>query len=101
MAIFTKVEETTILGSTVNRIFSNIMSYDIGRDDCVMRYELRYVDPNRESVAIPDTVITSNMWKVPKDVINSWSGSNAYLVEELCKTIGLTPIEHAADSDRV
>jgi hypothetical protein len=101
MAIYTSVEETTILGNTVNRLFTNVLSYDIGRDDCRVRYELRYVDPNRQSVAIPDTIITSNMWKVPVDVLSSWSGSNTHLVDELCKTIGLTPIEHSSHSDRV
>lgn len=101
MAIYTNVEETTILGNTVNRLFTNVLSYDLGRDDCRVRYELRYADPNRVSVAIPDTIVTSNMWKVPADVLSAWSGSNSYLVEELCKTIGLVPINHKAHSDRV
>jgi hypothetical protein len=35
------------------------------------------------------------------DVLSAWSGSNTYLVDELCKTIGLTPIEHSSHSDRV
>lgn len=101
MAIYTNVEETTILGNPVNRLFTNILSYDLGRDDCRVRYELRYVDPNRESVAIPDVIVTSNMWKVPVDVLTAWSGSNSYIVEELCKTIGLVPINHTSHSDRV
>jgi hypothetical protein len=99
MAIYTIIHEKTFLGNKVNKLFSNILSYDLGRDDCKLRYELRYVDPNRESVAIPDTIITSNVWQVPHEVLSNWSGSNAYLVEKLCEMLDFTPIEHSAHSD--
>jgi hypothetical protein len=63
-------------------------------DDCVIRYELRYRDPNRESVAIPDTLITSGEWKVPQNVLNAWTGSNFYLAEKLCEDFDFTFIQH-------
>jgi hypothetical protein len=89
MIIF--VEEKNVLGKTINTIFANILRYDLNEDDCVVRYELRYRDPNRESVAIPDTNLGNGEWKVPTNVLNSWSGSNYYLAEQMCLNLGFAP----------
>ena len=93
--ILTTIESTNVLGNTINVLATNILRYDLGNDDCVLRYELRFRDPNRESPAIPDTIVSSGEWKVPTNVTNSWSGSNDYLVEELCNHFGFTPISHS------
>ncbi len=90
----THIEDKIIFGKTINTVFTNLLRYDLEQDDCVIRYELRYKDPNRESVAIPDTIITSGEWKVPQDVLNAWTGSNFYLAEKLCEDFELTVIEH-------
>jgi hypothetical protein len=89
MIIF--VEEKNVLGKTINTVFANILRYDLNEDDCVVRYELRYRDPNRESVAIPDTTLGNGEWKVPTNVLNAWSGSNYYLAEQMCLNLGFTP----------
>jgi hypothetical protein len=93
--IQTTIQEVNVLGNTINVVASNILNYDLGNDDCRMRYELRFRDPNRESVAIPDTIVTSGEWKVPENVTNAWSGSNHYLAEELCNHLGFTVISHS------
>ncbi len=92
--MITIVEDKQYFGKTINTVFTNLLRYDLEQDDCVIRYELRYKDPNRESVAIPDTIITSGEWKVPQDVLNAWTGSNFYLAEKLCEDFDLTIIEH-------
>ena len=83
--MITFIEEKNIFGKKVNTVFTNILRYDLNDDDCVLRYELRYRDPNRESVAIPDTNVANGEWKVPHDVLNAWSGSNFYLAEKMCE----------------
>jgi hypothetical protein len=92
--MITNIENKNLFGKTINTVFTNLLRYDLEQDDCVIRYELRYKDPNRESVAIPDTIITSGEWKVPQDVLNAWTGSNFYLAEKLCEDFELTVIEH-------
>jgi len=92
--MITNIENKNLFGKTINTVFTNLLRYDLEQDDCVIRYELRYKDPNRESVAIPDTIITSGEWKVPQDVLNAWTGSNFYLAEKLCEDFDLTIIEH-------
>ena len=93
--ITTTIESTNVLGNTINVVCTSLLNYDLGNDDCFLRYELRFRDPNRESVAIPDTIISSGQWKVPSNVLNSWSGSNQYLAEELCNHFGFTSISHS------
>ncbi len=83
--MLTKVEQKNVFGKPVNVVFTNILRYDLQQDDCVVRYELRYRDPNRESVAIPDTQVANGEWKVPQDVLNAWSGSNQFLAEKMCQ----------------
>jgi hypothetical protein len=92
--LVTKVEDKTAFGNTINVIYTNVLSYDLREDDCKLRYELRFRDPNRISPAIPDTVVGSGIWDVPTNVLNAWSGSNTYLVEKLCESFDLTIIEH-------
>jgi len=92
--MITNIEDKNLFGKTINTVFTNLLRYDLEQDDCVIRYELRYKDPNRESVAIPDTIITSGEWKVPENVLNAWTGSNFYLAEKLCEDFDLTIIEH-------
>jgi hypothetical protein len=92
--MITNIEDKNLFGKTINTVFTNLLRYDLEQDDCVIRYELRYKDPNRESVAIPDTIITSGEWKVPQNVLNAWTGSNFYLAEKLCEDFDLTIIEH-------
>ena len=89
MIIF--VEEQNVLGKKINTVFANVLRYDLNEDECVLRYELRYRDPNRESVAIPDTNQANGEWKVPTNILNSWSGSNYYLAEQMCLDLGFTP----------
>jgi hypothetical protein len=93
--IITTIESKNILGNTINIIGTSLLNYDLGNDDCRLRYELRFRDPNRESPAIPDTIISSGEWKVPTNILNSWSGSNYYLAEELCNNFGFTVISHS------
>jgi hypothetical protein len=93
--ITTIIEEVNVLGNTINVVSTNILNYDLGNDDCRLRYELRFRDPNRQSVAIPDNVVSYGEWKVPTNVLNSWSGSNQYLVEQLCNHFGFTPISYS------
>lgn len=88
------IENKNVFGKTVNVVFTNILRYDIDADDCILRYELRYRDPNRESVAIPDNVVANGEWKVPTDVLNAWSGSNFHLADNLCKDFDFDVIEH-------
>lgn len=83
--IVREVSDKTIFGKTINVVATNVLRYDLQDDDCVLRYELRYRDPNRESTAVPDMNIASGEWKVPTDVLNAWSGSNNYLVEKMCE----------------
>ena len=92
--MITNIEDKNLFGKTINTVFTNLLRYDLEQVVCVIRYELRYKDPNRESVAIPDTIITSGEWKVPQDVLNAWTGSNFYLAEKLCEDFELTVIEH-------
>jgi hypothetical protein len=83
--MITFIEEKNLFGKKVNTVFTNILRYDLNDDDCILRYELRYRDPNRESVAIPDTTVSTGEWKVPQNVLNAWSGSNFYLAEKMCQ----------------
>jgi hypothetical protein len=92
--IITKVQDKNVLGRTINVIATNIMSYDLGQDDCRLRYELRYRNPNRESEAIVDSLISSGVWQVPTNVVNAWTGSNGYLAESLCKEFDFKFVEH-------
>ena len=92
--LVTKVEDKTAFGNTINVIYTNVLSYDLREDDCKLRYELRFRDPNRESDAVPDTIINSGMWDVPTNVLNAWSGSNTYLAEKMCEEFQLIPINH-------
>ena len=92
--MITNIEDKNLFGKTINTVFTNLLRYDLEQDDCVIRYELRYKDPNRESVAIPDTIITSGEWKVPQNVLNAWTGSNFYLAEKLCEDFDFTFIQH-------
>lgn len=94
--IHTKITEVTVLGKKVNKILTNIQSYDLAGDKCVLRYELRYRDPQRESPAIPDTIQISDTWELPSDVVNAWIGSNNFLADKLCEHLGFTPVAHAA-----
>jgi len=90
--MITIIEEKNIFGKKINTIFTNILRYDLASDDCVLRYELRYRDPSRESVAIPDSIISSGEWKVPTNVLNAWTGSNFYLAEKMCEDFNFTMI---------
>ncbi len=92
--MITLVQDKNVFGKTVNTVFTNLLRYDLNEDDCVLRYELRFRDPNRVSVAIPDTNIANGEWKVPTDVLNAWTGSNFYLAEEMCKEFDFNIIEH-------
>lgn len=92
--MITLIEDKNVFGKTVNTIFTNILRYDLNEDDCVLRYELRYRNPNRESVAIPDTNVANGEWKVPTDVLNAWTGSNFFLAEKMCEDFDFTVIEH-------
>jgi hypothetical protein len=93
--ILTTIQNKNIFGKTINVVLTNVMSYDLGRDECKLRYELRFRDPNRESDAIPDTIINNGIWDVPTNVLNAWTGSNTHLADSMCLEFGLTPIEHA------
>jgi hypothetical protein len=90
----TTIQNKNLFGKTINVVLTNIMSYDLGRDECKVRYELRFRDPNRESDAVPDTIINSGIWDVPSDVLNAWSGSNTYLADKMCEEFQLTKITH-------
>ena len=88
-----RVEDKNVFGKTVNLIYTNILSYDLQHEDCKMRYELRYRNPERESPAIVDDNIANGMWDVPHNVLNAWSGSNSHLVKEMCKAFDFEFIE--------
>ena len=90
----TTVEDKQYFGKTINTVFTNLLRYDLEQDDCIIRYELRYRDPNRESDAVPDTIINSGIWDVPSNVLNAWSGSNTYLADKICEEFQLTKITH-------
>lgn len=92
--IITTIEDKNLFGQTINVILTNVLSYDLGKDDCKLRYELRFRDPNRESTAVPDTIINSGVWQVPQDVLDGWTGANTHLADKMCESFGLTPIEH-------
>lgn len=92
--MITYIEDKNLFGKTVNTVFTNLLRYDLEQDDCVVRYELRFRDPNRDSVAIPDTVVTSGEWKVPENVLNAWTGSNYYLAEKMCETFDFVVVQH-------
>lgn len=93
--IITIIESTNVLGNTINVVGTSILNYDLGNDDCRLRYELRFRDPDRESVAVPDKIVSSGEWKVPTNVLNAWSGSNNYLANELCNNFGFVSISHS------
>lgn len=88
-----KIQEINLLGNTVNRVYCNILNYDLQNDDCTLRYELRYRKVG-DSVAEPDKIISSGEWKVPKTILGNWIGENTFLAEKLCQHLGLTFIEH-------
>lgn len=92
--IVSKVEDKNVFGKVVNIIHTTLAHYDLGRDECVLRYVLANRDPNRESPAIPDTPIYSGEWKVPTEITDGWTGSNLYLAEELIKELDFTFVEH-------
>lgn len=92
--IITTIEDKNLFGQTINVILTNVLSYDLGKDDCRLRYELRFRDPNRESTAVPDTIINSGIWQVPQEVLDGWTGTNTYLAEKICESFDLIPIEH-------
>lgn len=83
--IIREVADKNIFGKTVNVIAVNVLRYDLEQDNCVLRYELRFRDPNRESSAVPDVHIAGGEWKVPENILNAWTGSNHYLVETMCE----------------
>jgi hypothetical protein len=91
--MLTKVNDKNVFGKTVNVIFTNVLNYDLQRDECTLRYELRFRDPNRISVAIPDNVVSTGEWNVPSDILSSWSGSNHFLAEKMCEDFGFEVIE--------
>ena len=93
--ITTIIEQVNVLGNTVNVIATNLAYYDLGQDNCTLRYELRFRDPNRESPAVPDQTVSMGEWKVPENVTKCWSGSNTYLAEQLCNHLGFTVISHS------
>jgi hypothetical protein len=90
----THIEDKIVFGKTINNVFTNLLRYDLEQDDCVLRYELRYRNPNRESVATSDTIITNGEWKVPETVLNAWTGSNYFLAEKLCEDFNFTVLGH-------
>ena len=92
--MITHIEDKNLFGKTINTVFTNLLRYDLNEDDCVLRYELRYRNPNRESVAIPDTTISSGEWKVSETVLNAWTGSNFYLAEKMCESFDFTILRH-------
>lgn len=94
--IHTKITETTILGKKINKVVTTVHNYDLSTDKCVLGFTLRYVDPNRDSPAIPDTIQLSDTWDVPTEVVNAWSGSNTFLADKLCEHLGFTPLAHGA-----
>ena len=83
MAIFTKVEETTILGNTVNRLFTNVLSYDIGRDDCRVRYEL---------LATGSGLLYSEDYEVPENVLANWGTDDKVILQSIAtaKNLNIT-----------
>jgi hypothetical protein len=89
----TKIQEINLLGNTINRLYCNILNYDLGRDACTVRYELRYRN-SQNSVAEPDSFISSGEWKVPANILNNWGMDNYFLAEKLCEHLGLTFVEH-------
>jgi hypothetical protein len=99
--LITKIEPKNILGKTANVVFTNIIRYDLHDDECVLRYELKYRDPNRESPAAQDSLISFGEWKVPTDVLNAWSGSNHYLAEKMCESFDMTVIKQMIHSENV
>jgi hypothetical protein len=88
-----RVEDKTVFGKTINLIYANVLSYDLQHEDCKMRYELRYRNPERESPAIVDDNIANGMWQVPTDVLSAWTGSNAHLVKAMCEDFEFQFIE--------
>lgn len=93
-----KIQETTFGGQKINRILTNILSYDLGTEDCRLRYELRYRN-SQNSPAEPDDIITSGVWKVPQSVLNGWTGRNEYLAEKLCENLGFTIEKHLSPTE--
>ena len=94
--IHTKIEETNVLGKKINKLVTGIQTYDLAEDKCILRYELRYRDPLRESPAIPDTVQICDTWELPSDIVSGWTGSNNFLVDKLCEHLGFTVVAHGA-----
>ena len=92
--MITLIQNKNLFGKTINTVFTNLLRYDLANDECVLRYELRFRDPNRESVAVPDTIVTSGEWDVPQNVLNAWTGSNHFLAEKMCEDFNFTVIEH-------
>lgn len=88
-----RVDDKMVFGKTVNLIYANVLSYDLQNEDCKMRYEMRYRNPQRESPAIVDDTIANGMWDVPKDVLNAWTGSNSHLVKAMCEDFQFQFIE--------
>ena len=82
--MFAEIKDKPFFGKTANVVFVNILSYDLKDDKCVARFELRYRNPERESPAIVDDFITTGVWNVPSDVLNSWRGSNEFMFESFC-----------------
>jgi len=93
-----KITETTFGTQKINRILSNILSYDLGTEDCRLRYELRYRNSSN-SPAEPDDIVTSGVWKVPQDVLDGWTGNNEYLAEKLCEVLGYTIVKHLSPTE--
>ena len=93
-----KIQESTFGTQKINRILTNVLSYDLGTDDCRLRYELRFRDSNN-SPAVPDDIITSGIWKVPQEILNGWTGRNEFLAEKLCEFLGYTIIKHLSQTE--
>lgn len=99
--MLTKVQPKNILGKTVNVVFTNLMRYNLHDDECSLRYELKFRDPNRESPAAQDELIASGEWEVPANVLNAWSGSNHHLAEKMCEAFDLVVIKQMEYSENI
>jgi hypothetical protein len=99
--LITKIEPKNVLGKTVNIVLTNVIRYDLQDDECVLRYELKYRDPNRDSPAAQDSLISFGEWTVPTDVLNAWSGSNHYLAEKMCESFDMTIVKQMIHIENV
>jgi hypothetical protein len=99
--LITKIEPKNVLGKVVNIVLTNIIRYDLQDDECVLRYELKYRDPNRDSPTVQDTLVSFGEWNVPNNVLNAWSGSNHYLAEKMCESFDMIVVKQMIHSENV